>query len=430
MNSIKDKNSFIHAFRQSSPYINAHRKKTFVLLLDGKAVQSPKLPGIVNDIALLNSLGVRIVLVYGIRSLIEEELAKQGIASEFRSGRRITSYPVLEIIMQISGKCRFELEALFSQGLPNSPMHGSNIRTVSGNFITAKPLGVIDGCDFQFAGGVRKVDTGAIESLLVNDNIVLLSNIGQSPTAECFNIAAEDVAVAAASALRADKLIVFTAEDKEQKLPRELMPRQAESLLAGSNDTTLRCMLDACQSGVKRCHLISFETDGSLLLELFTTDGVGTLLSSDPFESIRQATIADVGGIISLLEPLEEKGILVKRERELLEQEIHHFIVIERDGIVIACSALYLFDNGAAEIACVVTHPDYRGNSRGAQMLAFLEKKASEHGLTHVFVLTTQTAHFFLEQGFSESSLDALPKQKQQLYNYQRNSKVFSKKIS
>lgn len=421
--------TFIQTFRQSSPYINAHRKKTFVIMLDSRALLSDMLPDIVHDIALLNSLGVRIVVVYGTRSLIDTELDNQGILSEIKQGKRITSQIALDLIKQISGKCRFELEALFSNGLPNTSMYGANLRTVSGNFITAKPLGILEGNDFQFTGGVRKVDSIGIQHLLDNGNIVLLSNIGYSSTGECFNLAAEDVAVAAASALRADKLIVFASNNDTSNLPRELMLKEAEALLEQNDSDSLYCMFDACKAGVERCHMISYEVDGSLLLELFTTDGIGVLLSRNPFESIRIATIADVGGIIALLEPLEEKGILVKRERELLEQEIGHFIVIERDGIVIACSALYVYDNQAAEIACVVTHPDYRGNNRGAQMLAFLEKQAKEQGITEVFILTTQTAHFFLEQGFIEISLQNLPEKKQQLYNYQRNSKVFNKTL-
>ncbi len=429
MNLTEDKTTFIQAFRQSSPYINAHRKKTFVIKLDERVIQSNMLSAVIHDIALLNSLGVKIVLVYGVRTLIDKELTKHNITSEIHKGKRITSHAALDLIKQISGKYRFELEAQFSNGLPKTPMHGANIRAVSGNFITANPIGVLDGIDFQFTGGVRKVDTTSIEHLLNVGNIVLLSNIGYSPTGECFNLSTEDVAVAAASALNADKLIVFASNDDSKSLPRELMPKQAETLLGKEKNHSLSCMLNACKSGVERCHMISYEEDGALLLELFTTDGTGTLLSKNPFESIRPATIADVGGIIALLEPLESEGILVKRERELLEQEIDHFIVVERDGIVIACSALYTYEKQSAEIACVVSHPDYRGDNRGTQMLGFLEKQAKEQGITEVFVLTTQSAHFFLEQGFTESSLDTLPEKKQQLYNYQRNSKVFSKRL-
>jgi len=421
--------TFIQAFRQSAPYINAHRGKTFVIMLDGDALSSERLPMIVQDIALLNSLGIRIVLVYGSRPQIDEVLAQSFLKSDMHMGKRVTSSAVLDIVKQVSGKLRFELEALFSNGLPNTPMHGANIHTISGNFITARPLGVLEGRDFHFTGEVRKVNDTGITQQLNAGNIVLLSNIGYSPTGECFNLAAEDVAVQAATALKAHKLIAYSDQGLLEHLPRELLPEQAKQLLQEDNNTALACLLAACENNIERSHLISYQRDGALLLELFTTNGCGVLLSKNPFESIRQANISDVGGIMELLAPLEQQGFLVKRDRELLEQEIDHFIVVERDGMVIACSALYPYDNHSAEIACVVTHPQFRGGHRGRQMLHFLEKRAKQQGFSAVFVLTTQTAHFFIEQGFQEASLDWLPEKKQQLYNFQRNSKIFTKTL-
>lgn len=422
--------TFIQAFRQSAPYINAHRGKTFVIMLDGKALLSERLPSIVQDITLLHSLGIRVVLVYGIRPQIDAALQQAQLNSDMHLGKRVTSAGALEIIKQVSGKARFELEALFSNGLPNTPMYGANLRTISGNFITAKPLGVHEGRDYHFTGGVRKVDEAGINHQLNAGNIVLLTNLGYSSTGECFNLPAEDIAVQTALALKANKLIAYGSDGLIDALPRELLPEQARDILNRDFDTTLSYLLTACVSGIERCHLISYEQDGAVLLELFTTNGGGVLLSKNQFESVRQATIKDVGGIMELLVPLEEQGVLVKRERELLEQEIEHFIVVERDGIIIACSALYPYDGKSGEIACVVTHPTYRGANRGRQMLHFLEKQAKAQGLESVFVLTTQTAHFFLEQGFTESSLSNLPEKKRQLYNFQRNSKIFSKKLN
>lgn len=424
-----DNYAFIQAFRQSAPYINAHRGKTFVILLDGEVLMSPNIVMISQDIALLSSLGIRIILVYGGRPQIDSVLEKQHIASDIYLDMRITSAEVLDIIKQVSGKIRFELEALFSNGLPNTPMHGANLSTISGNFITAKPLGILEGKDFLFTGGVRKVNDKGIRHQLDAGHIVLLSNLGYSSTGECFNLAAEDIALHTALAMKADKLIAYGNHSAFDYLPRELTPSQAEQLVKQKNHPTIDCLLNACIQGVDRSHFISYEREGSLLLELFTTDGCGILFSQNPFESIREATIQDVGGIMELLTPLEQQGILVKRERELLEQEIEHFIVIERDGIIIACSALYPYDKNSGEIACVVTHPHFRGGQRAKQMLQFLEKRAKEQQLSSVFVLTTQTAHFFLEQGFKEAELSYLPEKKQQLYNFQRNSKIFTKAL-
>ena len=432
MSDSFDNNSFIHAFRQSSPYIHAHRKKTFVIHLNGHALQQANLAQMVHDIALLKSLGIRIVLVYGTRPQIDAALNTQKITHTLHQGKRITSADALEVIKQVSGKARFELEAQFSNGLPNTPMHGANIRCVSGNFVIAKPLGILDGIDFQFSGGVRRIDVESIQLLLNDDAIVLIPNIAFSATGECFNIAAEEIAVSVACALRAEKLIVYTANKTLKDLPRELLPDDARALLNTQQSSALACIVQGCAAGIERSHLISYERDGALLLELFTRDGDGVLLSKKAFETLRCASISDVGGIMELLQPLEDKGILVKRERELLEQEIAHFIVIERDGMIIGCSALYPFvsgDKNAAEIACVVTHPDYRGDNYGTKMLNFLQQQALEKSIAEVFVLTTQSAHFFIEQGFVETDLNQLPAAKQQLYNFQRQSKVFSKRL-
>ncbi|MCK5881136.1 MAG: amino-acid N-acetyltransferase, partial [Sinobacterium sp.] len=414
--------SFIHAFRESSPYINMHRGKTMVLLLDGYCLQSEQLQQTVYDIALLHSLGIKIALVLGTRALIDQALTEAGIETQLHLNKRITTAEILEMAKRVSGRFRFELEALFSAALPNTPMQGSDIQMVSGNFITAKPLGVIEGKDYQFTGQVRKVDAAPIAQQLANNSIVLLSNIGFSVTGECFNVAAEDVATAVAHALDADKFIILSQQQQIDALPKEITLSQAVNIQTPSYN--LSCLIKACERGIKRCHLVSFEQDGALLSELFTTDGSGIMLSQDSFEAIRIAENKDIGGIMQLLQPLEAAGQLVKRDRELLEQEIEHFIVIERDNKVIACSALYPSNETIAEVACVATDNHYQGGQRGSKMLRFLENKAQKDGIKTVFVLTTQSAHFFLEQGFVEAGVEDLPPNNQVLYNKQRNSKV------
>ena len=186
----------------------------------------------------------------------------------------------------------------------------------------------------------------------------------------------------------------------------------------------------ACLAGVPRCQIISYSDDCALLEELFTHDGSGTLVARDQYERSRAADIDDVGGILELIEPLEQQGILLKRSRELLETEIGQFRLLERDGRIIACAALYPFlEDGCGEIACIVSHPDYRGGQRGQRLLRELEDEARHQGLEEVFVLTTQTAHWFLEQGFAERERETLPSGRQSLYNLQRNSKVFFKSL-
>ena len=428
----------IRWFRNSAPYINAHRGQTFVLTLGGEAALHANFANIIHDIALLNSLGVRLILLFGARPQIAARLLQAGIDSEFHDGIRITDEAALAHVKDAAGAMRVEVEALLSTGLPNSPMQGAGIRVSSGNFITAKPMGLVDGIDFHHTGRVRRVDAVAISRCLDAGSVVILSPLGFSLTGEIFNLALEDIAVHVAAEVGADKLILFGAargvEDAQGELVRQCDLGEAQTLLHTMTDREQRRLLrtarQACTAGIGRCQIISYAEDCSLLEELFTHDGSGTLINNDGYEQARAATIEDVGGILELIEPLEQEGVLVKRSRELLETEIGYFRVLERDSRIIAGAALYPFpEQGSGEIACLVTHPDYRGDKRGNRLLQELEQRAVQQGLRQVFVLTTQTAHWFLEQGFVEGDLAELPNQKQSLYNLQRNSKVFVKQL-
>jgi len=433
---------YVHWFRHSAPYINAHRDKTFVLMFGGEAVQHQNFQHIIHDIALLHSLGIRLILVHGARPQISQNLFESKIETPFHQNQRITTRESLRGVLNAVGSIRLEIEALLSMGLANSPMYGARIDVVSGNFVTAKPYGIRDGVDFQLTGELRSVDTDAIQRHLDNDNIVLLGPTGYSTTGEVFNLLAEEVATKTAIALKADKLIFLGEQqglfNSQQQLLRELTPRQLESYIqhyqtqAPDFALHLKQAQQASLSGVHRVHLISYAYDGALIEELFTRDGIGTMITDAHYEEVRMATIQDVGGLIGLLRPLEQEGILVYRSRERLEQEIEQFAVIERDGMILACAALYPIPTAtseirSAEIACVAVDSSYRKSNRGSQILQFLESKAKQQGIQQLFVLTTRTAHWFLEQGFSTASVDDLPNARQALYNYQRNSLVFKK---
>ncbi|MBK6511136.1 MAG: amino-acid N-acetyltransferase [Haliea sp.] len=426
----------IRWLRNTAPYINAHRGKTFVLMLGGAIAQHENFPHLVHDIALLNSLGVRLVLIHGSRSQIDQRLQSAGLESVFHDGMRITDNAALEHVKDAAGSMRAQIEALLSMGLPNSPMQGSRMRVCSGNFVTAKPIGVVDGVDFQHTGRVRRIDADGIDQQLANGSIVLLSPLGYSPTGEIFNVSLEDIAVHCAAAIGADKLVLFGSADGIENGAGELIRQCAVGdvsslhIADAEQSSLLQTAKRACLAGVARCHIISHADDCALLQELFTHDGCGTLVAKDEYELLRQANIDDVGGILELIEPLEQQGVLLKRSRELLETEISQFRLLERDGRIIACAALYPFpDDSCGEVACIVSHPDYRGGKRGQRLLHTLEQEARRQGLTRVFVLTTQTAHWFIEQGFVEASRDELPGKKKQLYNLQRNSKVFFKAL-
>ena len=425
-------------FRNAAPYINAHRGKTFVLMFGGEAVLHPNFSNIIHDIALLRSLGVKLVLVHGARPQIEERMKYRGVEQVFENNIRITDGETLAAVKDATGSLRIHIEALLTMGLINSPMHGSQIRVSTGNFVVAKPMGIHNGVDYKHTGSVRKIDVSGINTQLEHESIVLLSPVGYSKTGEVFNLSTEDVATQTAIALQADKLITFTAHegllDSNNKLIRSCDLNTVKGLLNSPERheqyVALRAILNSVQGGVERCHSLNYQSDTALLQELFTRDGAGTLVAKDVQEQISTATIDDVTGILELIEPLEEQGTLVKRSRELLEMEIGQFKVIKKEDIIIACAALYPYPEAkTGEVACVVIHPDYRGGQRGVRLFDAIEKEAVEQGLTSIFVLTTVSAHWFLEQGFLEQPIYKLPEGKQKMYNYQRKSKVFIKEI-
>ena len=441
MDNKQNNSDYVRWFRHSSPYINAFRDRTFVVCFGGEMLADAQFAPLVHDIALLNSLGVRLVLVHGARPQIEERLREREIEIKYVNSLRVTDDAALKCVKEAAGSVRVEIESLLSMGVSNTPMDRADIRVVSGNYVTAQPLGVRDGVDYQHTGEVRSIHAEAIHRQLDNGALVLLSPIGYSPTGEIFNLSAEDVATVAATQLQADKLIYLMdsagIEDAEQQLLRELTLADAQQLINTGSATLssdvlkyLRSAVTVCKAGVPRTHLINRHIDGGILLELFTRDGIGLLITAESFEDTRQASIDDVGGLLELIAPLEEQGILVRRSRERIEMEINHFTIVERDGMIVACAALYPYPRDKmAELACLVVHPDYRKQNRGDMLYNYLEKQVKQHGMQKLFVLTTRTAHWFQQRGFEEVDIKQLPMEKQSLYNFQRNSKVFMKKI-
>jgi amino-acid N-acetyltransferase len=431
---------FIDWFQSVAPYIHAFRGKTFVIAFGGDVVADGRFFDLTHDLNLLAALGVRLVLVPGARPQIEAKLKERRRRSRFHNGRRVTDDVALMAAKEASGRMRVEIEALLSMGLPNSPMAGADIRVASGNFVIAKPIGVLDGVDHMHTGEVRRIDATAIQKRLEGNELVLLSPLGYSPTGEVFNLALEDVAASTAVALKAEKLIFLMdrvgVTGRRGELLRNLTVRQAQALLdksapaEGDVGLYLPHAVRACEHGVKRAHLISGHIDDGLLLELFTHKGVGTMLTPDPIETLRQAKIEDIGGVLRLIEPLEAEGILVKRGRARLEQEIGRFLVLEHDKVIVGCAALYPFpDERAGELACLVVDGDFRNQGAGERLLTEIEARGRRAKLKRLFVLTTRAEHWFVERGFAESGLDALPREKRQLYNYQRRSVVLVKRL-
>ena len=441
--------TFVPWFRSVAPYIHTHRGKTFVVGISGEAIAAGKLPNIAQDLALIQSMGVKIVLVHGFRPQVNEQLKAKGHEPMYSHGVRITDEVALDCAQEAAGQLRYEIEAAFSQGLPNTPMAGATVRVISGNFITARPVGIVDGVNFKHSGLVRKVDTAGIMHTLDFGAMVLLSPFGFSPTGEAFNLTMEEVATSVAIELQADKLIFLTEipgirmdphapESEDNLIDTELPLDAAEKLLAllpNPSDPTdtafyLQHCVKACKAGVDRSHILPFAVDGSLLLEIYVHDGIGTMVIDEKLESLREATADDVGGILQLIEPFEKDGTLVKRDRTEIERDADQYTIIEHDGVIFACAALYPYPEAkTAEMAALTVSPQSQGQGDGEKILKRIEQRARAAGLQSIFVLTTRTMHWFIKRGFVQHDPDWLPEARKRKYNWDRKSQVLVKKL-
>ncbi|TAM34342.1 MAG: amino-acid N-acetyltransferase [Burkholderiaceae bacterium] len=430
---------FVRWFRDVAPYVHDFRGKTFVVAFGGELVYDGVLNTIIEDLSLLSALGIKLVLVHGSRPQVNEQLKLKGYTTQFGRGTEPTSAEALECAKEAAGEIRLDIEASFSQGLPNTPMSHAHIRVISGNFVTARPVGIIDGIDYQHTGAVRKLDINALNAVLNQGAIVLLSPLGFSPTGEAFNLAMEDLATSAAVTLRAEKLIFLTQDrtvrDENGGVDTELAREDADALLAGNTlDEDTAAFLShasrAVKRGVARAHLVPYTLDGSVLLEIFTHDGVGTMVVEDTLDDLRRATVDDVGAIVQLIEPLEADGTLVPRGRAVIERDVEQFTVLEHDGVIYGCVALNPYvDEGMAEMACLIVHPEWQGAGEGEILLRHIESRARAIGARRLFVLTTRTSHWFIKRGFVQGGVSDLPKTRQAHYNRSRNSLVFIKRL-
>ena len=439
--------TFVPWFRSVAPYIHKFRNQTFVVGVTGEAIAAGKLQSIAQDLALIQALGVKIVLVHGFRPQVNEQLAAKGHAPRYSHGIRITDSIALDCAQEAAGQLRFEIEAAFSQGLPNTPMAGATVRVISGNFVTARPVGIVDGVDFMHSGLVRKVDVGGILRTLDMGAMVLVSPFGFSPTGEAFNLSMEEVATRLAIELKADKLMFLTEvpgirinplepESEDNPIDTELPLDVAQKLMAELPPATqptdvgfyLQHCVKACKDGVERSHILPFATDGALLLEVYVHDGIGTMVIDERLEELREAKPDDVGGNLQLIEPFEKDGTLVKRSRTEIERDISAYTIIEHDGVIFGCAALYPYpESQTGEMAAVTVSPQSQGTGDGEKLMRRIEQRARAIGLKSIFVLTTRTMHWFIKRGFQPVDPDWLPEQRKAKYNWSRKSQVLVK---
>lgn len=430
---------FVRWFREVAPYVHAFRGKTFVVAFGGELVHANALNALVQDLSLLSALGIKLVLVHGSRPQVNEQLRLKGFSQQFDRGRAPTDADALECAKEAAGEIRLDIEAAFSQGLPNTPMSHAQIRVISGNFVTARPTGIIDGIDYKHTGQVRKIDVDALRFAIERGSIVLLSPLGFSPTGEAFSLSMEELATSVATKLRAEKLIFLTETpgvmSPDGTVDTELARLDADALLAAgeleeSTAYYLQYASRAVKRGVTRAHLIPFSMDGVVLLEIFTHDGVGTMVVEDTLDDLRPATIDDVGAILQLIEPLEQDGTLVPRGRAVIEREVENFTVLEHDGVIYGCATLNDYPKDQmAEMACLIVHPEWQAAGEGEILLRHMESRARADGAKRLFVLTTRTSHWFMKRGFVQGGVADLPKERQAHYNRSRNSLIFIKRL-
>ena len=423
-------NNRIDFFREAAPYIHLHRGKTFVIAFAGEVIDDDSFSQLIQDIAILSALGARVVLVYGARPQVDKQLQSINHQIQVVDDMRVTDDLTLKIAKETIGSLRIEIENQLSHALSTPPVINESLGVLSGNFITAKPYGIHNGTDYQHTGTVRKINISLIKQLIDSGSIVLISSLGFSPTGEAFNLRYEDVASFTAKSLQADKLIFIHADAATPTTDVELQHIDQFIDTHPEQKRLLKHIKTAMKNSVQRVHLISTETKDGLFLELYTRDGIGTMFNASLYENSRQATIEDVSGIIELIEPLEARGALIKRSREQLELEINKFSIIERDGKIIGCAALYhLADTQIGELACLAVHPDYKGGERGDRLLKLITQQALKNNLGQLLVLTTQSIDWFKERGFQVGEINDLPDQKKALYNFQRNSKILIKHL-
>lgn len=435
------KTKFVHAFREAAPYIHYLRDKTLVIGISSELLNSTTLLTLAADLNLLASLGVRLVLIFDAESQIQVQCHQYHHPIQHIHGRLLVNQHMVNLAKQICGGLYFDFQAAFSLGFAHSPQRNPRLRLSSGNFISAKPMGVIDGTDMLYTGSVRKVDTAAIHSQLNERAIVLISPIATSLGGQSYFLSHYETAEAVAVALQAEKLIFIEKNagisDGKGSFFNSLTAKEAQTLAKQlpENDpihTLLNVASHALSQGVSRVQILSGHNDGDLIQELFTRNGAGTSIAQDSLVTIRPAQERDIAEIINLIRPLEEQGILVHRSREYLEHRIQDFFVLENDRQICGCVALKHFHSTpeAAELACLAIAPETRTAGYGALLLKHICQIAKQQNKQHLFALSTHTADWFSERGFCSASITDLPPERIEEYHLSgRQSKIFLLKL-
>ena len=416
----------VDLIREVFHYQSRFEGSTMVFKIDYPVTEAPGFPGLVKDLALLAKTGFKIIIVPGAKENIDAVLKRYDIetstlhteASKSDIPVRITTSQAIPFVEMAA----FDVASRFMTSLA-----GSRVEAVIGNFVRARGLGVQNGVDTEHTGTVDKIYSDSLGRVLDLGMIPILPCIGWSPSGKPYNVPSDEIALAVSLALKADKLFIVSVHDGVHE---QLTPQQAEAFIASNSKSErndkLRLALRASRAGINRVHIIDGREEGAVLKELFSNLGVGTMVYTDEYDSIRVFHSRDLPDVLRLMEPFMQKGILVRRNAEQIQEKKDDYAVLEIDGSVRACGALHDWGESQGEIAAVATDSQYTDLGLGKKIVGFLAEKARKNKMKRVFVLTTQTQDWFESLGFREAAVETLPEQKRKVYDQSRKSKVFA----
>ena len=414
-------------------YIPRFREKVFVLALDGAVVTDENFANLLLDVAVLRSLSIRVVLVHGASAQIKALAAEQGITASNLDGSGITDAPTLKLALTAANRLTHEI----LEGLS-----ANDLRAVTTNAVIAHPLGILQGVDHQMTGKVERIDVEMLQKLLDNGMVPVVPPLGFDGDGRTYRVNSDSVAVALAEALKATKLIFITATDGIRvgdQIIRQMLVAELETVLAMQKNSIAPEVLSkathavaACKASVPRVHIINGCVDEGLLAEVFSNEGIGTLIYANEYQQIRRAMKKDVRSIMSLTKGSVATEELVKRTRVAIEKQLGDYYLFEIDKNTVACIALHVYpEHNKGELACLYVSPSHENQGIGRKLIQFIESKAKELGLSELLTLSTQAfAYFQSKGGFSEGTSDDLPPARREKYDASgRNSKVLVKKL-
>jgi amino-acid N-acetyltransferase len=451
--------SQVELIREVFHYQSRFEGSIMVFKIDFPVTEDPGFPGLVKDLALLSKTGFKVIIVPGAKENIDDVLRQHAIESTYvftdNFPIRITTGQTIPYV---------EMAAFDAASKFMTFLSGSRVEAVIGNFVRARGLGVKNGVDTEHTGTVDKIYADSLSRVLNLGMVPILPCIGWSPSGKPYNVPSDEIALNVSSALGAQKLFIISASDEQHAdnltLPSNietrqggslirLNPKQLESIISANIDPQnelnllmnpdlfpkqrilreFKLALLASRSGVHRVHIIDGRQEGAVLKELFSNLGVGTMVFTDEYDSIRSFHSKDLPDILRLMEPFMQEGTLIRRDPEQIQQKKGDYVVLEIDGSIRACGALHDWGESQGEIAAVATDPQYADLGLGSKIVGFLIEKARKSRMKRVFALTIQSQDWFESLGFKEAAVESLPAEKRKVYDNVRKSKVFALKL-